>query len=165
MQLILSGVSSPALIAYCKNQLSVDGSSLIYDYILINYECDISDPFDAKRKCMQFTSIIKFEGVYFALSLQGALVVIQEINSRLTITSISSSRAVPSVSSRFFREYLVELDGEILLVFLINQKSDRVVDRVEVFRLRFPDLKWITVEMIRGKTLFLDQSRAMLPEK
>ncbi|KAL9171971.1 hypothetical protein ABFS82_03G015300 [Erythranthe guttata] len=89
--------------------------------------------------------------------MQGALAIMQEIDSRLTITAISPARAVPSVSWRFYKEYLVELNGELLLVFLINQKTISVVDRVEVFRLGFPGLKWIKVERIRGMTLFFDQ--------
>ncbi|KAL8058394.1 hypothetical protein ABFX02_03G015400 [Erythranthe guttata] len=153
----LSGDASPSLVGYTLKD-SKDGCPWNrYKYTLTNYECNVIDPFDAKRKCLQFTSITAFGGSILALSLQGALVAMKQIDSRLTITSISPSRAVPSASSRFFREYLVRLNGELLLVFLINQKTIRVVDRVELFRLDFPGLKWIKVERIQGTTLFLDQ--------
>ncbi|EYU43586.1 hypothetical protein MIMGU_mgv1a020369mg, partial [Erythranthe guttata] len=147
-----SGVASSVLMFY--------RTSWFYNCLttLTKYECKVIDPFDAKRKCMQFTSIIKFEGKYFALSLQGALAVMQEIDTCLTITAISSSRALPSVSCRFFKEYLVDLNGEILLVYLIHQKTVKVVDKVEVFRLSSPGLKWIKVERIQGKTLYFNQN-------
>ncbi|KAL9171946.1 hypothetical protein ABFS82_03G013800 [Erythranthe guttata] len=158
-RLCMSSVSSPALFTYRSNPQNNDGPYTEYTFTLIKYECNTIDPFDAKKKRMQFTSIAKLQGVVVALSLQGALAVIQETDSCLTIKAISSSRAVPSVSSRFFKEYFVQLNGEIFLVFLINQKTTSVVDKVEVSRLCFPDLKWIKVEKIQGKTLFVDQCR------
>ncbi|KAL9171948.1 hypothetical protein ABFS82_03G014000 [Erythranthe guttata] len=155
-RLELSDVSGPTLMLYNINQVKNKIGSIRYECSLTKYECNTVDPFDVKRKCMQFTSIIKFEGVVFALSLQGALAIMQEIDSRLTITAMSSTRGVPSVNSRFFKDYLLDLNGEILLIFLINQKTTREVDKVEVFRLCFPDLKWIKVARIQGKTLFLN---------
>lgn len=157
----LTGTASPAFVAYRLNQ-SKDGNRNGYQYTLTKYECSTIDPFDVKadKKSMIFTSLVKFGEVYFGLSLQGALAVMQEIDgTRLAITAISSSRGVPSVSCRCFKEYLVELNGEVLLVFLIHRKSIGVVDEVEVFRLGFPDLKWVKVEGLQGKALFLDQHR------
>ncbi|EYU43587.1 hypothetical protein MIMGU_mgv1a018427mg, partial [Erythranthe guttata] len=159
-RLEFGGVASPALMFYrtswfyvkvrrrCEREESLT--------TLTKYECKVIDPFDAKKKCMQFTSIVLLEGVVLALSLQGALAVMQEIDTRLTITAISSSRALPSVSCRSFKEYLVHLNGEILLVYLIHQKIVKVVDKVEVFRLSSPGLKWVKVERIQGKTLYFD---------
>ncbi|EYU43588.1 hypothetical protein MIMGU_mgv1a018396mg, partial [Erythranthe guttata] len=156
-RMCMTGVSSPSLFGYRSNPPINRGRHTKYTSTLIKYECNTIDPFDAKKKRMQFTSIAKLQGAVVALSLQGALAVIQEIDSCLTIKAVSSSRAVPSVSSKFFKEYFVQLNGEILLVFLINQKTASVVDKVEIFRLRFPDLKLIKVENIQGKTLFVDQ--------
>ncbi|KAF7143124.1 hypothetical protein RHSIM_Rhsim05G0099500 [Rhododendron simsii] len=57
--------------------------------------------------------------------------------------------AVPSVPSMRFKEYLVESNGEILLVFLIvSRKSIRSVDNVEVYRLQFNTLSWVKMEGI-----------------
>ncbi|KAL9171973.1 hypothetical protein ABFS82_03G015500 [Erythranthe guttata] len=155
--LLLTGIARPSFVAYNWNPPK-EGQEYSLESTLIKYECKIIDPFDTKKRPLQFTSLVNFEGVFFALSLQGALVVMQEIDSRLTISAISSSRAVPSISCRHFKEYIALLDGEIFVVFLIHEKRSEVVDRVEVFRLSFPDLKWIKVESINGKILFLDQS-------
>lgn len=37
---------------------------------------------------MQFTHAIGFKGKFYALSLQGALAVIEEVDSRLTVTAL-----------------------------------------------------------------------------
>ncbi|EYU43589.1 hypothetical protein MIMGU_mgv1a022352mg, partial [Erythranthe guttata] len=150
-------ISSPALLTYRSNPPNNDGPYTKYTSTLIKYECNTVDPFDVGKKHMQFTSITILQGAVVALSLQGALAVIQETDSCLTIKAVSSSRTVPSVSSRFFKDYFAQLNGDILLVFLINEKTTSVVDKVEVFRLCFPDLKWIKVEKIQGKTLFVNQ--------
>ncbi|CAB4272588.1 unnamed protein product [Prunus armeniaca] len=64
------------------------------------------------------------------------------------ITVVSATRAVPSIYSRHFREYLVETVGETLLVFLIsNKRSTDVVDSVEVFRLHLGKLSWRALEI------------------
>ena len=73
------------------------------------------------------------------------------------ITSLGPSRAVPRSRWRFFTEYFFEMDGEILLVFLIHWESLAVVDHVEVFRLDLAGLDWIKVERLRGKTVFLNE--------
>ncbi|KAL8514151.1 hypothetical protein ACS0TY_013323 [Phlomoides rotata] len=122
----------------------------------IRYECDTIDPFDSKKKCMEFTGVIGFQGKFYALSLQGALAVIESVNSRLAITWISTRRAVPSVSWKLFKEHLFEMNGEIFLVFFIHKKSAEMVDHVEVFRLCFDELKWIKIERFHGKTVFFD---------
>nr|POE62024.1 hypothetical protein CFP56_56415 [Quercus suber] len=80
---------------------------------------------------MQFTNAIGFRGKFYALTLQGTLAVIEEDDSHLKITSLGTKRAIPSVSTRHFREYLVESNGVILLIFLISKKSFNVVDGVE----------------------------------
>lgn len=81
---------------------------------------------------------------------------IDEIDSRLQITNVGRSRAVPSVSTRNFKEYLLESDGKILMVFLIHRRTLSVVDQVEVFRLNFDKLSWIKVESLQERELFLE---------
>ena len=60
---------------------------------------------------MQFTNAIGFRGKFYALTSQGTLAVIEEDDSHLKITSLGTKRAIPSVSTRHFREHLVELKG------------------------------------------------------
>ncbi|KAI3448218.1 hypothetical protein Pfo_004883 [Paulownia fortunei] len=98
---------------------------------------------------------------FYALSLQGSVVVIEEIDSCFRITAIGASRAVPSKVSRQFREYLVESDGEILLVFLVSRKSIDLVEDVEVFRLDIAKLLWVKVERLGDRTLFLEDECCM----
>ncbi|KAI3460172.1 hypothetical protein Pfo_016835 [Paulownia fortunei] len=144
---VLTGITSPAFVVFNRSQ---------GECVWIRHECTTVDPYDAKKQIMQFTNIIGFEGKFYALSLQGALAVMEEINSRLVITTIGTSRAVPSVSARYFKEYLLESNGEILLIFLIYRKTAGVVDRVEVFWLHIPKLSWIKLESLQEKALFLE---------
>ncbi|KAK7861128.1 hypothetical protein CFP56_024278 [Quercus suber] len=104
---------------------------------------------------MQFTNAIGFRGKFYALTLQGTLAVIEEDDSHLKITSLGTKRAIPSVSTRHFREYLVESNGVILLIFLISKKSFNVVDGVEVFGLDFVRLSRIKAESLGDQTLFI----------
>lgn len=127
-----------------------------YKPVSIRHECTTADPFDAKKKVMEFTSVVRCGAKFYATSLQGALVVMQANDARLRITGISATRGVPSVRCRFFKEYLVEMKGEILLVFLIHERSVAAVDGIEVFRLDFGKLDWIRVERLGGNTLFLN---------
>ncbi|KAL2490925.1 putative F-box protein [Abeliophyllum distichum] len=74
---------------------------------------------------------------------------------------VGANRAVPSVVSRQFREYLLESNREILLVFLISRKSIDVVDDVEVFRLDISKLLWVKVESLGDMMLFLEDECCM----
>ena len=103
---------------------------------------------------MQFTNANGFRGKFYALILQGTLAVIEEDNSHLKITSLGTKRAILSVSTRHFREYLVESNG-ILLIFLTSKKSINVVDDVEVFGLDFVRLSRIKTESLGDQTLFV----------
>lgn len=121
------------------------------------YDCNTPDPFDPKNRRIEFSNVVWFEGKYYAVSTQGALAVLQNIDSRLEITDISRRRSVPSVNSRYFKEYLFELDGEIVLVLFVHQKSLESVDEVEVYSLDLGKHDWIKIERIQGKTVFLDK--------
>ncbi|GAA0184461.1 hypothetical protein LIER_31749 [Lithospermum erythrorhizon] len=86
----------------------------------------------------------------------GTVAVIEVIGSDLAITAISQSRAVPSVNAKYFRERLIESNGEILLVFLIFQKTMTNVDQVEVFSLQVPKLRWVKMEEAGDRALFVE---------
>ena len=107
---------------------------------------------------MQFTNAIGCRGKLYALTLQGTLAVIEEDDSHLKITSLGTKRAIPSVSTRHFREYLVESNGEILLIFLISKKSINGVDDVEVFWLDFVRLSRIKTKSLGDQTLFVGEN-------
>lgn len=68
---------------------------------------------------------------------------------------------MPTASLRHFREYSVESNKEILLVFLISRKSTNVVDHVEVFRLNFDKLAWVKMESLQNKALFVGDNCCM----
>ncbi|KAI3448219.1 hypothetical protein Pfo_004884 [Paulownia fortunei] len=150
--MVLTGTSSPAF-AFCRWGKVTDRAWTIEN-------CNIKEPY-APRQNMQFSNAIGFQGKFYALSLQGSVVVVEEIDSCFRITAIGASRAVPSKVSRQFREYLVESDGEILLVFLVSRKSIDLVEDVEVFRLDIAKLVWVKVERLGDRTLFLEDECCM----
>ncbi|KAK4573485.1 hypothetical protein RGQ29_031445 [Quercus rubra] len=127
MVMILKGTSHPA---FMFHRLERGGGyeGLKPDRSLI----DPDAPGNAQKHYMQFTNAIGVRGEFYALTL-----------------------AIPSVSTRHFREYLVESNGEILLNFLISKKSINVVDDVEVFGLDFVRLSRIKTESLGDQTLFV----------
>ncbi|TMX04951.1 hypothetical protein EJD97_003736 [Solanum chilense] len=84
-----------------------------------------------------------------------------EIDSSLSVTKISSSRAVPAIISRQFQGILVESEGEILLIFLISKRSIKKVDDVEIYRLDIPKLVWVKMESLGHRTLFVEEECCM----
>ncbi|XP_049350396.1 uncharacterized protein LOC125815033 [Solanum verrucosum] len=112
------------------------------------------DPNDPKGQLIQFSNAIIFKGKFYALSSQGTLAVIEEVENQFQVTRFSRRQAIPSSYSRHFIEYLVESNGEILLIFLISERSNRVVDKVEVFKLKIEDLSWLRLENLGDRTLF-----------
>ncbi|KAF3639002.1 hypothetical protein FXO38_22907 [Capsicum annuum] len=78
-----------------------------------------------------------------------------------SVTEISSSRAVPSIISRQFKEILVESEGEILLIFLISRRTIMKVDDVEIYRLDIPKLWWVKMESLGHRTLFVEEESCM----
>ncbi|XP_047959315.1 uncharacterized protein LOC125204561 isoform X2 [Salvia hispanica] len=121
------------------------------------HECVVPDPFDPEKKPMEFTSALSFRGNHYAMSLQGALAVMQVVDTRLTITAVATGRGVPRSKCRFFKEYLCEMNGEILLVLLIHRETLAVVDDVEVLRLDLVRMDWVKVERLPGKAVFLGE--------
>ncbi|KAL6269871.1 hypothetical protein ACE6H2_026782 [Prunus campanulata] len=158
--MVLTGLSHPAFLIY-----KIRGGS---EYAWVKQDCTITDPQhhwdkSERHRYMQFTNAIGFEGKFYALSLQGTLAVIEVTDPYPEITAVSTTRAVPSISSRHFREYLVETGGEILLVFLISNKSSTdVVDSVEVFRLHLGKLSWVKIESLGDRALFVGVNCCMV---
>ncbi|PIN17674.1 hypothetical protein CDL12_09663 [Handroanthus impetiginosus] len=122
--------------------------------------CDVKEPYFPSQT-MSFSNAIGFKGKFYALSLQGSLVVIEDIEDHWDITAIGKNRAVPTKVSRQFRECLVKCNGEILLVLLISRKCIDVVDDVEVFRLDFEKLLWVKVESLGDKALVVEDECCM----
>ncbi|CAN4112065.1 unnamed protein product [Withania somnifera] len=150
--MVLTGASSPAFV-FCTT-----GSTK--DFTWTKQDCTVTDPFGSGEH-IQFINAIGFNGKFYALSLQGTLAVIEEIDSSLSVTEISSSRAVPSIISRQFKEILVESEGEILLIFLISKRSIKKVDDVEIYRLDVPKLLWVKMESLEHRTLFVEEECCM----
>ncbi|KAI8561074.1 hypothetical protein RHMOL_Rhmol04G0308200 [Rhododendron molle] len=116
--MVLTGMNHPAYLFY-----RLKGE----EYVWIKQDCTLVDPHFTANQLIQFTHAIGFNGKFYALSLQGTLAVIDETD--FLITGLSKSRAVPSVPSMRFKEYLVESNEEILLIFLIvSRKSIRSAD-------------------------------------
>ena len=73
------------------------------EYEWIKQDCSLIDPpapDKSQKHCMQFTNAIGFRCKFYALTLQGTLAVIEEVDSHLEITSLGTKRAIPSVSSK-----------------------------------------------------------------
>ncbi|KAB1206696.1 hypothetical protein CJ030_MR7G013552 [Morella rubra] len=133
MVIVFTGTSHPAFLFH-KLAARVFGEHdewMKQDSTLI----DLQVSKESQGHPIQFTNAMGSRGKFYALSLslQGTLAVIEDVDSLLKITALGTKRAVPTVSSKHFREYLLESDEEISLTFLVSKKSVNVVDDVEVF--------------------------------
>lgn len=152
--MILTGISQPAFAFYKLK--SCNGSWITPEPQWTMQDCTFTELLGKQQQVMQFTNAIGFKGKFYALSMQGSLAVIENIDGVLKITDLSATRIVPSVSSNHLREYLLESDGEILLVYLISRKSSlHNVDGVEVYRLNLARLSWIKLETFGEKAVFV----------
>ncbi|XP_059310782.1 uncharacterized protein LOC132062176 [Lycium ferocissimum] len=142
--MVLTGCSYPLFVVYHTGN----------PFKWMKQTSSLVDPNCSKRQLMILTNAIGLEGRFYAISLQGTLAVTEESESMFQVTKLSKSRAVPSVFSKHFTEYLLESNGEILLIFLISEQSTRKVDRVEVFKLQMDDLSWIKLDNLGNRTLF-----------
>ncbi|CAA2953316.1 Hypothetical predicted protein [Olea europaea subsp. europaea] len=149
--MVLTGICSPAF-AFFRWGKDQNG------WIVENYT--LTEPYASNHR-MQFTNAIGFQGKFYALSLQGSLAVLEDIDSCFQITATGANRAVPSIVSRQFREYLLDSNGEIFLVFLISRKSINVVDDVEVFRLDICKFLWVKVESLGDMMFFVEDECCM----
>lgn len=150
--MVLTGASSPAFV-FCKMGV---GKECVWK----KQDCIVTDPFGSGEHC-QFVNVIGYNRKFYALSLQGTIAVIEEIDSSLSVTKISLSRAVPSIISRQFKGILVESEGEILSIFLISKRSIKKVDDVEIYRLDIPKLLWVKMESLGHRTLFVEEECCM----
>ncbi|KAA8536370.1 hypothetical protein F0562_028848 [Nyssa sinensis] len=153
--MVLTGTCCPAFVFH-----RIGGGENVNAWI--KQDCTLIDPHASNQQRMQFTNAVGFKGHLCALSLQGTLAVIEDIDSHHRITATSTSRAIPFVSSRHFREYLVESNGGILLVFLISRKTINIVDDVEVFGLHIPRLSRVKIESLGDRALFVGVDCCML---
>ncbi|XVE49440.1 hypothetical protein DITRI_Ditri01bG0082600 [Diplodiscus trichospermus] len=155
--LVLTGISNPAFLFY---RLNGGGQHewVKQDCTLPERHCSMKSE---GKNFMTFTNAIGFNGRFYVLSLQGTLAVIDATEYSPRITALSSERAVPSSLPKYFREYLVESEGNILLVFLISRKSIKVVDDVEVFQLNTERLSWVKMTSLGEKSLFFGTNCCM----
>ncbi|OMO85279.1 hypothetical protein CCACVL1_10297 [Corchorus capsularis] len=158
--MVLTGISHPAFLFY---RLSGEGTS--WDQ-WVKQDCSLSEPHCSTKSegknFMTFTNAIGFNGKFYVLSLQGTLAVIDDTDSYPPrITALSSERAVPSVLAKHFREYLLESEGNVLLVFLISKNSIKIVDDVEVYQLNTTKLLWVRMASLGDRTLFLGSDCCM----
>ncbi|KAJ8572455.1 hypothetical protein K7X08_008966 [Anisodus acutangulus] len=115
----------------------------------------ITDPNDPKGQLIQFCNAIIFEGRFYAPSLQGTVAVIEGTHeSQFLVMRLSKRRAIPSSYSKHFIEYFLEFNGEILLIFLISERSNRMVDKLEVFKLQIESLSLLKLDNLGDRTLF-----------
>ncbi|XP_012835330.1 PREDICTED: uncharacterized protein LOC105956054 [Erythranthe guttata] len=153
--MVITGIDSPAF------AFSGWGKSITERVFWSFQDCCVEEPYNPGEN-MRFTNAIGFKGKFYALTLQGSVVVIEgDVDSCFRIAAVGSRRSVPIGVSRQFREYLVELDGEILLVFLVSRKCIDVVDDVEVFRLDIDRVLWAKIESIGDRALFLEDECCM----
>ncbi|XP_070012491.1 putative F-box protein At3g25750 [Nicotiana sylvestris] len=149
--MVLTGCSNPFFVVYQMGR----------QFKWIKQTNSLVDPNCSKRQLMILTNAIGFEGKFYALSLQGTLAVIEEVEYEFQVTKLSRSRAVPAVFSKHFTEYILESNGEILLIFLISKQSTKNVDKVEVYKLQMDDLSLVKVDNLGNRTIFVGSNSCM----
>ncbi|KAL3635414.1 hypothetical protein CASFOL_019961 [Castilleja foliolosa] len=156
-KVVITGISSPAFAFY--------RTGIHYgDCVWRTRDCRIIDPYSGNNSFMEFTNVIGFQRTYYAISRQGSLAVIELVDSgKYEITALGSRRVVPNCRvSKQFREYLLEYEGEIYVVFLLSRVSIEVVDNVEVFRLDKSRLLLEKVDRLVGDAMFFLQDNLCL---
>ncbi|WCJ18186.1 hypothetical protein M5689_000560 [Euphorbia peplus] len=146
--MVLTGISHPAFVYY---RIWEGREWIKKDSNIVDPHC--SDP-SLPNHLLRFCNGIWFKEKFYALSLQGTLVVIEEIGSDVRITAIGR-RVVPSVASKHYREFMFESGGKILIVFLISRNGITKVDFVEVYQLDTAELTWIKKEYLGDSVVFL----------
>ncbi|XVF44887.1 hypothetical protein PTKIN_Ptkin02bG0159400 [Pterospermum kingtungense] len=124
-------------------------------------DCTFTEPHGSMKiegkNFITFTNAIGLNGRFYGLGLQGTLAVIDAAHEPYPrIIAFSSERVVPSLLAKHFREYLLESEGNILLVFLISRKSiKKLVDDVEVYQLNTEKLSWVKMTSLGNRNLVL----------
>ncbi|KAI6678330.1 hypothetical protein NL676_039126 [Syzygium grande] len=149
--MVVTGISRPAFVI-CNLY-----RGRLCEFKWIKYDCNVEDPNygNSSERRMEFTNAVGANGKFYALSLQGTLAVVECSDSGAEIVALCTSRAVPNALWRSFREYLLEIDGEILVVFLVSRRTAEVVDDVEVLRLNFDNYLWSKASTIGDRALFM----------
>ncbi|KAL3635393.1 hypothetical protein CASFOL_019940 [Castilleja foliolosa] len=128
-------------------------------------DCRMVEPYAYDYRFMKFTNIIAMQGIYYIISQQGCLALIQYDgdSSNYKFTAVGRSRVVPYCQvSKNFREYLLRYEGEIYVVFLLSRVSIKVVDNVEVLRLDKSRLVFEKVDRLVGDAMFfVEDDRCM----
>ncbi|KAG4999470.1 hypothetical protein AAZX31_08G064400 [Glycine max] len=163
--MVLTGIAQPAFTFYKLRRGSNYSSWITQEPQWTMQDCTLTESLGRRQKHvmqMQFTNAIGFKGKFYVLSVQGSLVVIENIDSVPKVMDISGTRIFPSVSSNHFREYLLESDGEVLLVFLISRKSSvHSVDDVEVYQLNMGRLSWVKLESVGERAVLVGSNCSM----
>ncbi|KAL3635401.1 hypothetical protein CASFOL_019948 [Castilleja foliolosa] len=157
-RVVITGISSPAF-AYYK-LVTKDTPFRVSFGCWSTRDCRITEPYSDDNRYMEFTNVIGFQGTYYAISRQGSLVLIEHDgdSGNYEITSLGRRRVVPNCRvSKHFREYLLEYEGEIYVVFLLSILSIKVVDNVEVLRLNKSRLLLEKVDHLVGDAMFFVQ--------
>ncbi|WCJ18190.1 hypothetical protein M5689_000562 [Euphorbia peplus] len=99
--MVLTGISHPAFVYY----RIWEGAEWVKKYsTIVDPHCSDSNQQD---HLLRFSNGIWFEEKFYALSLQGTLVVIEDIDYDVRITAIGK-RVVPSIPSMHYRECMIE---------------------------------------------------------
>ncbi|WCJ43026.1 hypothetical protein M5689_023793 [Euphorbia peplus] len=147
--MVLTGISRPAFLYY-RIWEGQEGW-MKKDSTIVDPYC--SDP-SQRDHFIRFCNGIWFKEKFYALSLQGTIAVIEDIDSELIITSIGK-RVVPSIASMHYRECMIEFGGMVLIVFLISRNNINKVDFVEVYQFNTDELTWTKKENLGNFTVFL----------
>ncbi|KAL3635398.1 hypothetical protein CASFOL_019945 [Castilleja foliolosa] len=156
IRMVITGISSPAFVFYRIYQNYPD-------HLWKTRDCNITEYYSGDNRFMEFTNVIRSQGTYYVISRQGTLAVIELVeykgySGKYRFTAFGNSRVVPNCQvSKHFREYLLEYEGEVYVVFLLSRVSINVVDSVEVLRLDKSKLSWKKVDRLVGDAMFFLQ--------
>ncbi|GMY33745.1 F-box/kelch-repeat protein [Fagus crenata] len=90
---IVMALTSTSHPTFMFHRLGIGGE----EFEWIKQDCSFIDPHapnESQKHYMQFTNVIGFRGKFYALTLQGTLAVIEEVDSHLKITSLGAKRAI-----------------------------------------------------------------------
>ncbi|KAF8032064.1 hypothetical protein BT93_D1084 [Corymbia citriodora subsp. variegata] len=150
--MVVTGMDRPAYVI-CNLSMRQPGK----EFKWVKCDCNVEDPNygNGSERRMEFVNAVGANGKFYALSTQGTLVVIECVGSGAEIIAICPSRAVPNASWRSFRECLLEIEGEVLMVFLVCRRTVKVVDDVEVLRLNVDNYSWSKASNFRDRAFFM----------
>ncbi|KAL3538726.1 hypothetical protein ACH5RR_002092 [Cinchona calisaya] len=104
--MVLTGICSPPFLISRLGSRQ-ERKWIEHDYTLV-------DHYDPNKQLTKFTNAIGSMGKFYAISLHGTLALIEEVGSEFRITGIGKNKAVPSVPSKHFKEYLTVRWGDFV---------------------------------------------------